>query len=70
MNFRERYWTVPDLATAINLSTDTVRRLFSDEPGVIKIYKPKRGVRRHVMLLIPESIVQRVFARMTIGGAQ
>lgn len=70
MNFRERHWTVPDLAAAINLSCDTIRRIFSDEPGVIRIFKPKKNKRRHVMLLIPESIVLRVFGRMTIGGAR
>jgi hypothetical protein len=63
-NPRDRHWTVPDLAAAVNLSRDTIRRLFSDEPGVIRIYKPKRNLRRHAMLLIPESVVERVFANL------
>jgi AraC-like DNA-binding protein len=64
---RERHFRVQDVARNRNLSSDTVRRLFIDEPGVIviKTYKPRRRVYRS--LRIPESVERRVFARMTNG---
>ena len=68
MNPRERHWTVIELATVFNLSQDTVRRLFRDEPGVFKIFHRRRGTRIHVTLRIPESVAQRVYQSMTRGG--
>lgn len=68
MNPRERHWTVIELATVFNLSQDTVRRLFRDEPGVFKIFHRRRGTRIHVTLRIPESVAQRVYERLTRGA--
>jgi hypothetical protein len=65
---RERYLTVHQVAIRYNLSDDTIRRRFEAEPGVIIItlHKPRKRIYR--TLRIPESVVQRVFARWTIGG--
>ena len=45
----ERYYTVTEIAELWRVSTDTVRRLFEDEPGVIVISNSKPG-NVHVVL--------------------
>ena len=64
----ERHYTLKELGAVWNLSTDTIARLFRDEPGVLKIGReqPRRGRRSYTTLRIPESVVQRVHRRLTI----
>jgi hypothetical protein len=58
-------YTVAELALLWSLSVDTVRALFKDEPGVIKISKPaKKGRRAYVNLRIPETVAARVERRL------
>lgn len=61
----ERHFTVAQVARFRNLSSDTVRRLFADEPGVIVISNPNPRKRSYRVLRIPESVERRVFARLT-----
>ncbi len=61
----ERHLTVGQIAKIRNLSSDTVRRLFTNEPGVIVIGKSKVRKRVYRVLRIPESVERRVFARLT-----
>jgi predicted DNA binding CopG/RHH family protein len=43
------------------LSTDTVQRLFQDEPGVIALgNKNPRGKRKRITLRIPCAVMERV----------
>jgi transcriptional regulator GlxA family with amidase domain len=56
----ERHYTVTEIAELWRVSTDTVRRLFEDEPGVIVIFKFKPGTRPYRTLRIPQSVVDRV----------
>jgi transcriptional regulator GlxA family with amidase domain len=62
---QEQHLTVEQIARNRNLSTDTIRRLFNNEPGVIVISKPKTRKRIYRVLRIPESVERRVFARLT-----
>ena len=64
----ERHLTVGQIARIRNLSSDTVRRLFTNEPGEIDICKPKVRKRVYRELRIPESVERRVFARLTNNG--
>jgi transcriptional regulator GlxA family with amidase domain len=64
----EYHFTVEEIARNRNLSADTIRKLFVDEPGVIVISKPKRFKRVYRTLRIPESVERRVFARITNPG--
>jgi hypothetical protein len=61
----EQHFTVEQIARNRNLSADTIRKLFVDEPGVIVITKPKRFRRTYRVLRIPASVERRVFARLT-----
>ena len=60
-NSRERHYTVPELAAIWNMSTDTVRRRFRNEPGVLIISNPRKGTRVFETLRIPESVAERVY---------
>jgi hypothetical protein len=64
----ERHFTVAEIAQNRNLSSDLIRKLFLNEPGVIVISQPKRYKRVYRVLRIPESVEQRVFARITNGA--
>ena len=62
----ERHYSVAEVAEMWNLSVNTVRRIFENEPGVLAIGepRPKYGRRRgKVTLRIPQSVLQRVHRR-------
>ena len=57
----EKHYSVSEIAILWNLSEDTIRSLFRDEPGVLKIGSSfKRRKRGYVTLRVPESILQKV----------
>jgi hypothetical protein len=57
-------FTVAQIASMWQLSTDTVQRMFVDEPGVITLGdKNPRGKRRRVTLRIPREVLERVKRR-------
>jgi hypothetical protein len=66
----ERHYTPEEIAERLAISTDKARRMFHNEPGVVKIGEPSRRLgrvlkRRYYTLRIPESVAERVIARMT-----
>jgi len=63
----ERHYTVVELADRWNLSPDTIRKLFENEPGVLALEERgrKRGKRRYTTLRIPESVALRVHRRLS-----
>jgi AraC-like DNA-binding protein len=55
------FLTVAQVAERWGLSSDTITRLFQDEPGVIPLGNANpRGKRRRVTLRIPVEVVERV----------
>ena len=61
----EKHYSVPELAKIWFLSESTVRRIFIEEPGVLKLaHKETRYKRRYTTLRIPERIAQRVHRRL------
>jgi len=61
----ERHYSVNELAVLWNLSKQTIRRLFQDEPDVIRIgEKDVRHKRAYVTLRVPESVMRRVHQRL------
>lgn len=59
----ERHFTPQELGEIWRLDETTVRRIFQDEPGVLKIGKANRkdGKRDYVTLRIPESVAARIY---------
>jgi len=65
----ETVYTPAEVAKLKKLHPGTIREIFLDEPGVIRLGHPAKGNRRQYFTLrIPASVVARVFGRMTVGG--
>jgi hypothetical protein len=63
----ERHYTVAEIAEMWNLSTDAVRRLFCNEPGVLSLGRtPSVSRRRYTTLRIPQSVLERVHRKYSI----
>lgn len=61
----ERHYTVKEIAEQWGLGTSTVRRLFIDEPGVLRLgHLGRRTKRDYVSLRIPASVAARVRSRL------
>lgn len=61
----EKHYSVAELAHIWKLSQNTVRRIFENEPGVIKWGASEtRFKRRYVTLRIPETVVLRVHRQL------
>jgi hypothetical protein len=63
----ERHYTSQEVGELWHLDASTIRRIFQDEPGVLKIGQiGRRSKRDYVTLRIPASTVERVYrARMS-----
>jgi AraC-like DNA-binding protein len=63
----ELHYTVSEIAQRLKLSEETVRRIFRDEPGTLKIGEGSRLLggrkkaykRRYFVLRIPQSVFER-----------
>jgi hypothetical protein len=63
---KEKHWTPIEVAQQWGVSSDLIRSLFRDEPGVLKIDRPgTRAKRAYATLRIPDSVLVRVHTRMT-----
>jgi hypothetical protein len=61
--------SINNAAERLGVSSDTSRRIFNDEPGVIKIGQPSRKVgrgyrRRYYTIRIPLAVFERVRDRL------
>jgi hypothetical protein len=65
----ERHYSVAELGTLWNLSEKTIRRMFENEPGVLRWGKSEARLRRgYITLRIPESVALRLHRRLRIGA--
>ena len=64
----ERHFTISQVAELWGLSDNTVRRVFRDEPGVLRTQLPSLRTRKrqNVSLRIPESVVRRVHSKLCV----
>jgi predicted transcriptional regulator len=61
----EKHYTVAEISKLWFFSENTIRRLFTKEPGVIKIARQETRFKRgYTSLRIPERIAQRVHRRL------
>lgn len=61
----EKHYPPAELAKSWGVSVETIRSLFRDEPGVLKIVRPATRTKRgYVTLRIPQSVAERVHRRM------
>ena len=65
----EQHYSVYEVSQMWGLSEKTIRRIFSDEPGVVKWGQDEsRFKRAYVTLRIPQSVVERVHRRLRQAG--
>jgi transcriptional regulator GlxA family with amidase domain len=65
----EKHYSVSEVAELWGLSERTIRRIFTDELGVIKWEKSETRFKRgYTTLRIPESVVQRVHRKLRKAG--
>ncbi len=64
-NTFERHYRVKELSILWGISPETVTRLFSREPGVLRVDNANRGKRKYTVLCIPESVAERVHGRLS-----
>lgn len=70
MIYDQTHYTAEDVAKMLNMSRDSVTRLFREEEGVLKITRPgNRYKRTYTTIRIPESVLNRVYGRMTAKAA-
>jgi hypothetical protein len=66
---QDAVFTPEELAIKHKLHPSTIRKIFIDEPGVIRLgHHAGRKRRQYFTLRIPASDAQRVFQRMTVGA--
>lgn len=66
---RERHYSVAELAELWNLSENTIRRMFENEPDVLQWGTTEgRFKRRYRTLRIPERVVLRVHRQLRAAG--
>jgi hypothetical protein len=62
----EKHFTPAELAEAWSVSPETIRSIFRNEPGVLKIGKNgTRYKRAYITMRIPEEIAKRVHRRLS-----
>jgi hypothetical protein len=61
----ERHYSPEELAGLWSLSSDTIRRIFEREPGVLVIERAKTRTRRYRTLRIPENVALRVHRQLS-----
>jgi excisionase family DNA binding protein len=64
----EQLLTVAEVAEMLDVSKDTVRRMFAAEVGVINLRrKQDHGDRRYRILRIPRKVLDRVISERSVG---
>jgi len=62
----DKHFKPEELAEAWGVSTETIRSIFREEPGVLKIGKTgSRYKRGYITLRIPEEVAERVHQRLS-----
>jgi hypothetical protein len=64
----ERHYSVQEIAALWQVSEDTARRLFQNEPGVIEVGQRKQQLRRrsYRTFRVPQSVLERVHRRCSL----
>ena len=64
----ERWYTPKEVAFLWNMSAESVRRLFLNEPGTVIVRIQRTGRRRYRTMRIPQDVLERVRRRMTVAA--
>ncbi len=65
----QRHYSVADIARQWGVSTDLVRSVFADEPGVLRFTRPRtKNKRQYETLRITASVLVRVHTRLSAAA--
>jgi len=62
--FEERHFTLAEIAKMWCISHEKARRLFHNEPGVIRFHGQENSSRKYNTYRVPESVARRVRLRL------
>jgi len=67
----EKHYTPDELGSLWGVSPQTIRNLFEQEPGVLRLpsQRPGKKARRYVSIKIPESVAERVHKKYSSVAA-
>lgn len=70
MSAIEKHFTPQEIAEIWHFDQSKIRRMFENEPGVLREGQPSRRVgrvlkRAYLTMRIPESVMERVYTRLT-----
>jgi hypothetical protein len=66
----EKHYRVKELAAIWGMSSDTITRLFHNEPGVVRVDNFGSAKRKYAVLSIPETVASLVHARLSHNAFQ
>jgi excisionase family DNA binding protein len=66
----EKLLSIAEVADMLNISRDTVRRMFSNEPGVINVGPRHEAGRQYRVLRIPLGVLNRVMSAREVNQAE
>jgi hypothetical protein len=67
VSVEEKHFTPDELAELWACSPQTIRNLFDNEPGVLRIpsQRPGKRARKYTSIKIPESVAERIHKRLS-----
>ena len=66
----EKHFRPQELSEIWGLSTNTIRRLFMYERGVVRLDNTGNGKRKYTTITIPQSVALRVYERLSNQSLQ
>lgn len=64
--YLERHFKPEELAEQWGYSVDSIRRLFANEPGVVRLSRHRPGKRAYCSLRVPAAVAARVHAKLSL----
>ncbi len=61
----EKHFEPAELAKAWGVSAETIRNVFRNEPGVLRIAHPNGRKRKYISMRVPVSVAERVHKRLS-----
>jgi hypothetical protein len=69
VKFQERYYTAEEIARALKLHVETVRKWFRHKEGVLRFgSEATAGKRQRLIIRIPESVLERALGERMKGS--
>lgn len=63
----ERHYSIQEISALWNISEDTARRMFENEPGVMQVGQSRKR-KAYRTFRVPESVLERVHRRCSFTG--